>query len=190
MHKLLTGRWFVLVLAICAVITGVSCSMSETAMDSKQMDLLYDKYLSAPFNSSILYTSWKKADDIEPEKFSYFYTCLLLKGISEKESTDEDGDSLIPAQKFEQTIQQYFDVSSAVLRRSEAYDESSGMYTTMGIGGAVSCKAVSGFEEGKTLSVSFEIITDEGTIESTGTLNIKLLDNDQFKYISCQMQNA
>lgn len=179
--------WTAVILTAFLCICCVACAGGTGGeINLKQV---YDQYLDAPFNSSMLYTSWNHANEIDPNKFSCFYTCLVLQGIVGKgEILDEDGDMLIPQQTFEKAIFQYFDISEQILRQSDSYDEDTKMYHTSGVGGAVTCKAVNTKRADDKLTVLFVVISDDGNVITEGTLEIKYTGENQFQYVSCHVK--
>lgn len=93
-----------------------------------------ERYMRYPEMWPVLAQNWADPEEIEPYRFGTFYGLNASGAADEKYHPEQygDGETLlyaIPQNIFEGFSQQYFDVSSAHLRKSTFYDAEQKVYT-------------------------------------------------------------
>ncbi len=150
-------------------------------------DRYYETYLSTLSLSSIVSASWDNAGQITADRLTSFYLINTLY----KEHPDGWPDMLeVPAQEVEQSIQSYFEVSSAHIRQSSNYREETNSYS-FGYGiGSSSYLVVTGAEQQDDLLIlSYDFRDPADKLFAQGSVNI-IITEEGYQYSSCKYQRV
>lgn len=153
-----------------------------SSTENTNLDELTKTYLRPIALSGIGAQNWLNANDIRADSFNAFYVVIANPPSGESEAPT------VSETEYEDLIQKYFDVSTDYLRTSEYYDSSTKTYMLDGIGEAAGYRVVSESQSGDIVTMEYEYISaeDNSTVVFKGTLTVKLEDNGDYKYISCE----
>ncbi len=186
--------------AVCMAVVFVSCGAAADnkpgtdnpspaqvsdiiSQQAELTDRYYETYLSTLSLSSIVSASWDNAEQITADRLTSFYLINTLY----KEHPDGWSDMLeVPAQEVEQSIQSYFEVSSAHIRQSGNYREEANSYL-FGYGiGSSSYLVVTGAEQQDDLLIlSYDFRDPADKLFAQGSVNI-IITEEGYQYSSCK----
>lgn len=188
--KLLVTLMFCVCLTACTIMKQANSSgtlrTESIEIGSEKFEYFYEDYFYPAFLSVITASTWDDPEKLNPSYFVNYYTAVQYYQIPHGSETDDFQETSVEAGKLEEMIVSHFDVSVDFLRQAKEYDRNSNTYLLEYLGGAASAKIVKATQNGDILMLEFEYYSpaDEVTVIRTGTLNIKITD-DNFKYLSC-----
>lgn len=173
------------------------CDGSEYLYPENELSDLYEKYLSCfnP-NGGIMLQDWNEAGEIEASELVQFCAynnfCNLPTdppdGLISQGAMYVNGTA--PAASVEKAVIQFFDVQNDYLKTAPEYDAASDTYLQpFGYGGSGMLSLTSARKKGNTLILSTRVESAANTHYIEGELEIKLGNEDSFKYISYTIQD-
>ena len=173
------------------------CDGSEYIYPENELSDLYEKYLSCfnP-NGGIMLQDWNEAGEIEASELIQFCAynnfCNLptdpSDGLISQGAMYVNGTA--PAASVEKAVIQFFDVQNDYLKTAPEYDAASDTYLQpFGYGGSGMLSLTSARKKGNTLILSTRVESAANTYYIEGELEIKLGNEDSFKYISYTIQD-
>ena len=173
------------------------CDGSEYLYPENELSDLYEKYLSCfnP-NGGIMLQDWNEAGEIEASELVQFCAynnfCNLPTdppdGLISQGAMYVNGTA--PAASVEKAVIQFFDVQNDYLKTAPEYAAASDTYLQpFGYGGSGMLSLTSARKKGNTLILSTRVESAANTYYIEGELEIKLGNEDSFKYISYTIQD-
>ena len=180
------------VLILCTALAGglVAC-INNTAIDLNDGEALRKKYLSAPFISILLSESWDSPEEMEADRYVYYFAAdRFNEGLSfEGYETDADYGILLPAEEVELLVRSRFDVSTEFLRTATTYIPERNAYAFLGLGGAAESYFISAKQSGRQLSIEYGVLSPIGNPLGDGVIHLQV-EGDNYKYTSCEYSRA
>lgn len=173
------------------------CDGSEYIYPENELSDLYEKYLSCfnP-NGGIMLQDWNEAGEIEASELVQFcaYNNFCNLPTDPPDGLISQGTMYVngtaPAASVEKAVIQFFDVQNDYLKTAPEYDAASDTYLQpFGYGGSGMLSLTSARKKGNTLILSTHVESAANTYYIEGELEIKLGNEDSFKYISYTIQD-
>lgn len=177
------------VIIICTKAYNKTDSYSHhNSTTSQSSDLWEEKVLTNALVGMLFSHSWSSPDELNPDAFFEFYETLVVSGDTEKLlNSDGKAEAYIPEEVVETTVQKYFDISPEYMRKCIYYREERKAYEVGGIGCVRDVKFIKKETKGDIVKLYFEIYFKE-TKESVGELSIRFKDENNYKYLSCTIE--
>ena len=181
-----------LVLSIFVLITLlVGCQTNKNqvpTINTQNTEMLKEKYIT-PIVKSGVYGNWENAEDINPRYLFEFYQ--YSGNLYDYDSKGNHATYYYNQEKVENFIMKYFDVTSDYLKESEQYEKDKNAYSLLGInGGEIPTKITAAKQEDDILTINYEILDINGETYMICESNIKLIDKDNYKYISSSLDRT
>ena len=179
----------VLIVAVILIASTACSSKGVTQISSNEYDALYEKYISAIDIGMIFNSTWDDANEVEADLYLYYYAQSALESGADFSSykLNEMYGLIIPEDVLEPFVQSHFDVTTEHLRTNEYYIAEDKGYAFGGLGSAWYCRITNAEQNGKILTIHYDVI---GAMEykiGGGILNIEI-NGENYKYISNEFE--
>ena len=159
-------------------------------IDTSDTEMLKEKYITPIVKSNVgSLGSWENANDANPYWLLKFYQ--YSGNLYDYDSKGKHRTYYYNQEKVENFIMKYFDVTSDPLKESDQYDKDKNAYCLSGInGGEVPTKITGANQQEDILTINYEILDIKGEVSYICEINIKLIDKDNYKYMSFNTVNV
>lgn len=179
------------IFVITSVLVGCQTNKNQVPnINTNDTQMLKEKYITPIVNSCVgCLISWEVAEDINHRNLFEFYQ--YSGNLYDYDSKGNHATYYYNQEKVENFIMKYFDVTSDSLKESDQYDKDKNAYCLSGIsGGEIPTKITGAKQQDDILTINYEILDIKGEASYICEINIKLIDKDNYKYISFNTVNV
>lgn len=181
----------VMVLLLSLAACGTAKEPTITVVPKAEYDALGEKHMSSLLVGMIIVQDWQDANEVEPERFMYYYASTMLQMDGNANETWAEG--FIPAGELERFVQSHFDVSTEHLRTNRYYSAEKNAYEFGGLGSTASCEITQVVQTGNPLTIDYDLFGPMDYLSACGKLEIEMdgeeyKASENYKYLSNQFE--
>lgn len=191
---------FILILSLtsCNTYSNVDTknenAKSTYIVDTSDLEAIGKKYVDFVYiGGTALYKSWDTPNKIDPYNLfiSFCYEDTKKIKSSEKIIDLKTNAAYYSIDTVYDSLSKYFDFDKEILKNSQRYDNKTGMLYHQGLGGVSGIKyTITNVKQtDDILEINYNVDSYDDTIHVSGTLKIKIIDQDNYKYLSYHVED-